>query len=702
MEAYQHGIPARYQKVEYIKLIGNAYIDTGVILTPTSRIQMDCQLAEIGMNQCLFCCRAKEETNDIASNSFFVIGNTFRRDFYGDSKTVSSPAPTMSRMILDVNGEKLTMGDLAISSIIPSAPGKAPMTCLLFGSAGYYSEGLSTVSNFARIKIYSCKIWNEGILVRNFIPCCVRNSTTQSGLFDTVTGTFFFSRLLSHKEYLEGPDFIKREKTKSYISIKRQVPDYTNAKMYLTKSNLSMFFDIKQTNNIWEFENHEQIQSDVVIEPTGAYGKIEIGEATTSLELTPLVDLEEIHIILSPYDTETASNKIYFSYNHAIDPSINGLNGASSAEIKVILSDVKKGDKLQFWYEKGPYKCWSEKVQFNLVLVEPYIVKIETGTSHIEKASTEIKKIYISKNNSLKFCDIGYIGYQNVSKIFLSQRFFLSDINIGGVLRVPVIDNYQSRLGRYISFKVADIRHGGYPLDSVTLITEKIIQLMPLDGIEANNSDAIRKVYGNNRYLYSNLLQWLNSNATAGNWYSAQHEADAPPTKPNVKNNYNSYDTWAGFLAMLDPKFVVKLLDTEYETLIPNGDPPVASGIYKDIIVSKIFLPSSTEVGTSSIYKEGTQLPLFKGDASRLAYPTEECVSNSEYKNSGKFASTIPWYWWLRTPYNEEKDYNSNIFSDGTEHGGRPYTNDIGIRPLCNLPGSTLVKQQSDGTYTLV
>lgn len=70
---------------------------------------------------------------------------------------------------------------------------------------------------------------------------------------------------------------------------------------------------------------------------------------------------------------------------------------------------------------------------------------------------------------------------------------------------------------------------------------------------EASNSNSDRKQYGNNRYQYSNLLQWLNSNAAAGAWYSAKHSADAPPTNANVWNNYNEYDAWAGFLAMLDP-----------------------------------------------------------------------------------------------------------------------------------------------------
>ena len=96
--------------------------------------------------------------------------------------------------------------------------------------------------------------------------------------------------------------------------------------------------------------------------------------------------------------------------------------------------------------------------------------------------------------------------------------------------------------GKPIVWKIADKGHTGYPSGSVTLITEKIISLKCFDAIESGNSDSNRKSYGNNRWIYSNIRQWLNSGASAGAWYSAQHSADAPPTNANVWSNYNEYD----------------------------------------------------------------------------------------------------------------------------------------------------------------
>lgn len=277
----------------------------------------------------------------------------------------------------------------------------------------------------------------------------------------------------------------------------------------------------------------------------------------------------------------------------------------------------------------------------------------------------------------------------------------LGSLSVGAKIEVPVLSAYQSRFGSKIVFKIADKNHSGYPSNSVTLITEKIIQLMCFDAKEASNSNSDRKSYGNNRYSYANLLQWLNSNATAGNWYSAKHSADAPPTNANVWNNYNEYDAWAGFLAMLDPKFVAELLDTT-QTVAKNT---VTDGGSYETVSSKMFLASTTEVGLANEngIAEGSLLALFSNDASRVAYPTAECVSNSEYTNSN-FTASKGWYWWLRTPNSSYAGNVRRVHSDGALNNGSAYLGNIGVRPLCNLKSSILVSDSpnSDGNYTVI
>ena len=277
----------------------------------------------------------------------------------------------------------------------------------------------------------------------------------------------------------------------------------------------------------------------------------------------------------------------------------------------------------------------------------------------------------------------------------------LGSLSVGAKIEVPVLSAYQSRFGSKIVFKIADKNHSGYPSNSVTLITEKIIQLMCFDAKEASNSNSDRKQYGNNRYQYSNILQWLNSNAAAGAWYSAKHSADAPPTNANVWNNYNEYDAWAGFLAMLDPKFVAELLTTT-QTVARNT---VTDGGSYETVTSKMFLPSTTEVGLANENNiaEGTLLALFSNDASRVAYPTAQCVSNSEYTNSN-FSTSKGWYWWLRTPRSADAYDVRSVLSVGSLNNYHAYYGNYGVRPLCNLSSSVLVSNDvnTDGNYEMV
>lgn len=276
----------------------------------------------------------------------------------------------------------------------------------------------------------------------------------------------------------------------------------------------------------------------------------------------------------------------------------------------------------------------------------------------------------------------------------------LSSLAVGTKIEVPVLPAYQSRFGAKIVFKIADKNHSGYPANSVTLIAEKIIQLMCSDAKEPSNSNSDRKNYGNNRHIHSNILQWLNSNAAAGKWYSAKHGQDAPPTNANVWDNYNEYDAWAGFLAMLDPKFVAELMNTTLTVVKSSTD----GGSY-ETFTAKMFLASTTEVGLANEngIAEGTRLALFSNDASRVAYPTPECVSNSEYTNSN-FTTSKGWYWWLRTPISSNAYYVRSVYSGGTLDNSLAYSGYSGVRPLCNLKSSILVSDNpnSSGNYEII
>ena len=274
----------------------------------------------------------------------------------------------------------------------------------------------------------------------------------------------------------------------------------------------------------------------------------------------------------------------------------------------------------------------------------------------------------------------------------------LSNLAVGTLVK----DNMTKYYNEPIVWKVADKNHAGYPLGAITLISDKIIKIACFDAKEPLNSNDKRRDYGNNRYIWSNIRQWLNSNATSGAWYSAQHSWDAPPSSANVWNGNNHYEAQVGFLNGFSEKFINAIQDT---TLVVGK--PLLDGGGTETCVDKIFLPSFTEVGgTTGTFVEGSKFALFINNNSRLAYPTVEAVNNSTYTNVGLSKDT-PWTWWTRSIYSENNYYDVCYIDAAGSVGGyisHAYMGTVGIRPACNLPAAILVSNDvdSDGCYVLI
>lgn len=270
----------------------------------------------------------------------------------------------------------------------------------------------------------------------------------------------------------------------------------------------------------------------------------------------------------------------------------------------------------------------------------------------------------------------------------------LSSLAVGALVK----DTGTLYNGKPIIWKIADKNHAGFPANSVTLITERIISLKCFDAMEQNNSDGNRRSYGNNRWIWSNIRRWLNSQAGAGAWYAAQHGQDAPPNNSNVWSNYNEYEAEAGFLAGFSANFIAALLTTNRTV----GKAQVDGG-GTETCTDKIFFATSTEVGLSGDVVAGSKLALFTDDNSRKAKPTAECVSKSEYQTSG-FNVNDPWYWWLADAYASHSCNVRSVNSSGAMDWLDAYYGDRGVRPLCNLKSEILVSDNpdSDGAYTII
>jgi hypothetical protein len=270
----------------------------------------------------------------------------------------------------------------------------------------------------------------------------------------------------------------------------------------------------------------------------------------------------------------------------------------------------------------------------------------------------------------------------------------ISNLPVGALVKDITTKYY----GSPIIWVIADKNHAGYPANSVTLLSKYVLTLKCADAKEPSNDNSDRQNYGNNRYLYSNIRQWLNSAAAAGAWYTAQHSADEPPTNANVWNGYNEYDAEAGFQNDFSANFRNALLSTSLTVVKPSID-----GDGTETVVDKVFLLSATEVGLADEgYAEGSKLALFSDDKSRQTYPTALCVSNSEY-TSTDLNTGSPWDWWLRTPDISNARFMRRVSVNGRRASSSPAYGNRGVRPACNLPSSILVSDtpDEDGAYII-
>ena len=275
----------------------------------------------------------------------------------------------------------------------------------------------------------------------------------------------------------------------------------------------------------------------------------------------------------------------------------------------------------------------------------------------------------------------------------------LNDLPVGAKVKAKDSKWY----GKDLIFRKLGAGHSQDPANSVILQTNDIISVRCFDAKEPTNSDSNRQNYGNNRYLHSNLLQWLNSDAGANAWYSAQHAADQKPDSANVWQNsgtaVNPYDTQAGFMNGFTADFKNSLLTVTKRTA---KNTVTDSGGYEDV-QSKFFLLSTTEVGLANENNvaEGELYSLFNDATKRIMVPTQECADNSV---GYAITAGSAWYWWLRTPYSSNSGDVRLVFTDGSLNSYDAFGGHGGLAPACAISKDQKVSDSvdSDGCYVLL
>lgn len=182
-------LPTGYTELEYIQGTGTQYIDIGRKMYNNSEIDLCFSFDDIPQDCSIFGSRLSGSTNnfEIASSKpafllYLDYGayNTSRAT-YNSAVINTKYICTISKSLRAVYDENHTL--LARNTNLISQDNVTPSNALIFYTAGGFS------TNKLKGKVYYCKVWENGVLVRDMIPC--KNQSNVAGMYDTVNDVFY-------------------------------------------------------------------------------------------------------------------------------------------------------------------------------------------------------------------------------------------------------------------------------------------------------------------------------------------------------------------------------------------------------------------------------------------------------------------------------------------------------------------------------
>ena len=178
------GLPSGYKQLEYIESTGTQYVNTEFTVTPANyqNLKMSIVCEKIGKGSGISDWLLDGSN---ASNAYFYTGVFNGKYYYGcgtsDHDTGIAAHSGKKTYILDIPLKKFSVSNevdvsITIEAVVSSAP------IILFGF--FYSPIRSHAE-----KVYSCQIYDNGVLARNFIPC--KAPSGDLGLYDLSTAKFY-------------------------------------------------------------------------------------------------------------------------------------------------------------------------------------------------------------------------------------------------------------------------------------------------------------------------------------------------------------------------------------------------------------------------------------------------------------------------------------------------------------------------------
>lgn len=182
------GLPGAYQKVNYIQSDGNAYLDTEIVISDAvnANVYLQYELVKSFSHIMLFSNIKKDISFEYRYGYRAYVRFGYWYAMYVCNFDNLGSTLNVIHTVTQNTDNKLEM-DGVISDTLRDNTNESPASSLyLF--AGNTLNGANEIADGCRI--YQCKIYDNGALVWNGIPC-VRISDDKPGMYDTVSKTFY-------------------------------------------------------------------------------------------------------------------------------------------------------------------------------------------------------------------------------------------------------------------------------------------------------------------------------------------------------------------------------------------------------------------------------------------------------------------------------------------------------------------------------
>lgn len=178
-ESGESELPEGYTQLEYIQSSGTQWIDTGFKPNQNTRVLADCDLMS-GIYPTAF---GAWSSSSGSKYILLALSDTVARYYYNLTE-IDKNVAIKGRHILDMNKNKLVVDNVEIVTV-PASTFSVTQSLYLFAF-----HGGETTDNFkTTAKYYSCKIYDNDILVRDFIPC--KNADGVIGMYDVTNSQFY-------------------------------------------------------------------------------------------------------------------------------------------------------------------------------------------------------------------------------------------------------------------------------------------------------------------------------------------------------------------------------------------------------------------------------------------------------------------------------------------------------------------------------